>query len=221
MLGPSEARRFTDQVKRDAAALWRKLIELYEGGAWSALNYTSWHEYCKAEFGFGRSQSYRLLDAGRVAKAIPPVGEWEPGPRASIERTANGADPSLLINERQAREFVPLLRAEDEDAVVEVFSELKAEHGEKLTAETVREAVKRKLAPKAAAKTNGHAPRPPRDDLVVAQETLAVAYTKAGRLIAGFLEKHPEQGREDVCRRVAPRTWPALDAIVRQQEAKL
>lgn len=57
VFGGAEARRLTDQVKRDAQALWRKLIELYEGGAHTALNYTNWHEYCKAEFGFGRSHS--------------------------------------------------------------------------------------------------------------------------------------------------------------------
>ena len=64
----AEARRLTNELKRDAQALWSKLIELYEGGAHTALNYASWHEYCSAEFGFGKSHSYRLLDAGRVAR---------------------------------------------------------------------------------------------------------------------------------------------------------
>ena len=52
-LGPSEARRLTDQVKRDAKALWRKLGELYNGGAHTALGYSSWHAYCEAEFRHG------------------------------------------------------------------------------------------------------------------------------------------------------------------------
>jgi hypothetical protein len=113
VIGPSEARRLTDEVKRDAEALWQKLVELYDGGAHAALGYSSWQAYCEAEFGFGRSQSYRLLEAGRVAELVPHGG----------------------MNERQARELAPLLRDEDEDAVVEVWSEVSSEHGERLTAE--------------------------------------------------------------------------------------
>ena len=102
VLGPSEARRLTDAIKRDAEALWQKLVELYDGGAHTALGYSSWQTYCEAEFGFGRSQSYRLLEAGRVAELVPHGG----------------------MNERQARELAPLLRDEDENAVVEVWSKV-------------------------------------------------------------------------------------------------
>jgi hypothetical protein len=35
-LGPSEARRLTDQVKRDVQELWTKLVRLYEGEAHTA-----------------------------------------------------------------------------------------------------------------------------------------------------------------------------------------
>jgi hypothetical protein len=125
VLGPSEARRLTDEVKRDAEELWRKLVELYNGGAHTALGYSSWQAYCETEFGFGRSQSYRLLDAGRVAELVPHGG----------------------MNERQARELAPLLRDEGENGVAEVWSEVRAEHGELLTAKKVRTAVE-KLAPK-------------------------------------------------------------------------
>jgi hypothetical protein len=123
--GPSEARRLTDQVKSDAQALWQKLVELYEGGAWSALNYPSWHEYCATEFGFGRSHSYRLLEAGRVAELVPHGG----------------------MNERQARELAPVLREDDEEAVVDLWCELREEYGEQLTAEKVRAAVEKRLKP--------------------------------------------------------------------------
>jgi hypothetical protein len=67
-----------------------------------------------------------LLEAGRVAESV-----------------THGT-----LNERQARELVPVLRQEDEDAVVEVYAELKAEFGEKLTAEKVRTAVAKRLKPK-------------------------------------------------------------------------
>src|SRR6266508_1440298 len=69
-LGPSEARRLTDEVKQDAQALWKKLLALYEGDAHTALGYESWGAYAAEEFGVGQSQAYRLLDAGRVAEAI-------------------------------------------------------------------------------------------------------------------------------------------------------
>jgi hypothetical protein len=124
ILGPSEARRLTDAVKRDAEALWRKLVELYEGGAHTALGYSSWHAYCEAEFDMGQSRSYQLLDAGRVALVID---------------STNGG-----MNERQARELARLGEAE----VVEVWHELRAEHDEKLTTEKVRTAVEKRLAPK-------------------------------------------------------------------------
>jgi hypothetical protein len=128
ILGPSEARRLTEEVKRDAKSLWRKLVELYDGGAHTALAYSSWDAYCAAEFDFGHSQSYRLLEAGRVAELVPHGG----------------------MNERQARELAPLLRDEDENAVVELWAEVRAEHGERVTAEKVRTAVEKKRPPKQA-----------------------------------------------------------------------
>jgi hypothetical protein len=131
VLGPSEARRLTDEIKRDTEALWQKLVELYEGGAHTALGYSSWHAYCEAEFGMGQSRSYQLLDAGRVAHAL---------------HSTNGETAPL--NERQARELAPLIN--DQDKLAELWSEVRAEHGERMTAGKVRTAVEKKLAPKPA-----------------------------------------------------------------------
>ena len=50
-LSRDEARSLTDEVKRDAERLWRKLIELYDGEAHIALGYASWRSYYAAEFG--------------------------------------------------------------------------------------------------------------------------------------------------------------------------
>src|SRR2546429_7728907 len=47
----------TDEVKRDAEALWTKLLALYNGGAQLALGYTSWGDYFRDEFG-GRSEEH-------------------------------------------------------------------------------------------------------------------------------------------------------------------
>lgn len=194
--GSSEARRLTNEVKRDAEALWRKLIELYEGGAHTALNYPSWHEYCKAEFGFGRSHSYRLLEAGRVAGLVPHGG----------------------MNERQARELTPVLRDEDEDAVVDLWCELREEFGEQLTAENVRTAVERKLRPKPPGAEGLPVPRPEVDRIARAGEVLSQAYDNAARLIADWLADNPGEDRERVCRQIAPNSWQALEARVRRRQ---
>lgn len=116
-----EARTLTDEVKRDAEALWLKLVRLYEGNAHGALGYSSWHAYCQTEFGFGQSHAYRLLDAGRVAELFPHGG----------------------MNERQARELVPLL--DDEAELLETWRELRERYGDRLTAEKVRQAVQERL----------------------------------------------------------------------------
>jgi DNA N-6-adenine-methyltransferase (Dam) len=127
-LSPDDARALTDEVKRDAAALWTKLLALYEGRAHAALGYASWADYCAAEFDMRQSSAYRMLDAGRVVAALEahsPIGESAPA------------------NEAQARELVPLLK--DEAELVELWRELRAEHGEQLTADKVRRAVIERL----------------------------------------------------------------------------
>jgi hypothetical protein len=122
-LSATDARALTDEVKADAAALWAKLLALYEGGAHTALGYASWGAYCAAEFDMGQSAAYRMLDAGRV------VAELE-------AHSPNGGTPA---SERQARELLPVLRDAGEAAMVEVW------HGDRLTAAKVQEAVHDRL----------------------------------------------------------------------------
>src|SRR4051812_22864554 len=92
-LSADEARALTDEVKADVAALWAKLLRLYEGDAHSALGHSSWADFCGEEFGLGRSHSYRLLDAARVVSVLRQA------------QSPMGDSP----NERVVREFVPLL----------------------------------------------------------------------------------------------------------------
>lgn len=114
---PSDARSLTDEVKNDAAALWAKLLALYEGGAHTALGYSSWGAYYEAEFGESGTHGYRLLDSARVVDAIgSPMGE------------------------RVARELAPVLR-EAPERVAEVWADVVAEHGPSPTAVQVREHV--------------------------------------------------------------------------------
>jgi hypothetical protein len=125
VLGPSEARRLTKEVKRNAEELWRKLVELYNGGAHTALGYSSWGAYFETEFGQSGRRGYQLLDAGRV-----------------LESVNHG---STAPNERQARELAPLL--EQPEQLRETWSEIR-EQAEPAAAD-IREAVKAKLARRA------------------------------------------------------------------------
>lgn len=79
---------------RDAAALTDHALTLdaYERKAWQVLGYASWREYAKTEFSMGQSHAYRLLDQGRVIRAleeaagISPMGEIvsRPDPTTTI-----------------------------------------------------------------------------------------------------------------------------------------
>jgi hypothetical protein len=56
----TDARRLTDEVKADAQRLWAKLLCLYQGGAHTALGYTSWANYCENEFHMRKTRAYQL-----------------------------------------------------------------------------------------------------------------------------------------------------------------
>ena len=79
--------------------------------------------YLDERWSMSRSRGYRLIDGARVAELVSPMGD--------------------ISNERQARELVPLF--EDEAELVDVWRELKAEHGDRVTAEKVRTAVRQRL----------------------------------------------------------------------------
>lgn len=130
LLTVDAARAMTDAVKEDAEQLWRKLVELYEGSAHTALDYTSWHAYCDAEFGISQAHSYRLLHAGRALSVIQLDNQL---PRPS--------------SESQARELAPLLRAPE--ILRETWHEAVEKYGDP-TALQVRGLVERRRAPAAS-----------------------------------------------------------------------
>lgn len=45
------ARDLTDRIRRQLEFTWDLVIQAYEGGAWVALGYKSWNDYCVKEFG--------------------------------------------------------------------------------------------------------------------------------------------------------------------------
>ncbi len=123
-LGRVEARELTDRIRGRAEELWHMLLEAYERGAHTALGYGSWGEYFREEFGGKKSRAYQLIDASRVVRAIESHS-------TIVERP----------NEGQARELAPLAK-EDPEQAAELWSEVVAEHGDKLNATDVRQAVK-------------------------------------------------------------------------------
>jgi hypothetical protein len=153
-LDAAEARALTDEVKRDAASLWAKLLALYEGGAHLALGYSSWGAYFKAEFGGAGSRGYHLLDAARVNLAL--VGSTTVEPPAS---------------ERVARELAPLL--DEPERLQEVWTEAVERHGPEATAAQVREVVRGVVEPEPE-------PEPEHDQQVFSAGTLALCPTCGG-----------------------------------------
>jgi hypothetical protein len=110
-------------VKRDAERLWQQLVLLYQGGAHTALGYTSWGEYFESEFGGSSDYGYKLLRAGRVLDEV---------------RVDHGLTPP---NERQARELAPMLS--EPEQMREAWAEVRELHAEP-TADDVRDVVRRR-----------------------------------------------------------------------------
>jgi hypothetical protein len=126
-LTAEEARDLTDEVKADAATLWRKLLRLYEGEAHLALGFKTWGAYYTANFGGSGSRGRQLLVAGRVVRAIEEHAQ-----------VTNGTRPS----EGVARELAPVLANGGPEAVADTWQEAVEEFGPTPTAREVREVVR-------------------------------------------------------------------------------
>lgn len=89
----------TDQIKASVEDLWELLTEAYDRKAWKALGYKSWKGYIDKEFKMSESYSYRLLDRGKVIKALESAAKDSP----------MGESTASEITERQARKIKPRL----------------------------------------------------------------------------------------------------------------
>ena len=96
-MSSDEARAMTEEVLRDFGVLWNKVLDLYERGAHIALNYTSWGEYWRSEFGVSGARGEQLVRAGRVARALEAAGI------------------PLPANDSTARTLLPVLKNAPED----------------------------------------------------------------------------------------------------------
>lgn len=113
-LSADEARTITDRIKVAVEATWYLIAEAYQRGAWRALGYSSWDDYCTREFGTSRLRLPReersetvqsLRDAGLSVRAIAAAtGES----KSAIARTAgvpNGTPGKPLERETVTPNF--------------------------------------------------------------------------------------------------------------------
>ena len=80
-MNAEQAARLTERIKSSIDNLWELIVEAHDGQAWKALGYESWKGYVTKEFAMSESYSYRLIDKGKVIKALSaatqdsPIGE--------------------------------------------------------------------------------------------------------------------------------------------------
>lgn len=110
-LSAEEAQELTDEVRAELAALWTKVLELYEGGAHLALGYGSWRAYWAAEFGGQGARGEQYVRAGRVARALTEAGLPTPA------------------NDTVARKLTPVLRHAPQE-LAGVWSRAVQAHGQ-------------------------------------------------------------------------------------------
>jgi hypothetical protein len=91
--------------------------------------HATFEEYAHERWLLSRTRAYRLIDAANVAVALSPIGDTP-------------------ANEAQTRELAPMLRDEGEQAVVEVWRDLRERHGDKVTAHRIKVEVEQYLARK-------------------------------------------------------------------------
>lgn len=103
-MSADEARQITDRIRNTAEALHALLLEAHERRAWEAMGYPSWRAYAKCEFNMGQSHAYRLLDQGRVIKALAEATNSPIGETLINESTARQIKPQLALVTAKVRE---------------------------------------------------------------------------------------------------------------------
>ncbi|MEJ7871290.1 MAG: site-specific DNA-methyltransferase [Rubrobacteraceae bacterium] len=86
--------------------------------------YKTFEDYCRERWGWSRSYAHRQIEAADTVELLPIGNRPE--------------------NEAQARELAPLLRADEREAL-DVYRELREEHGDRVTATMIRRLVRPRL----------------------------------------------------------------------------
>lgn len=109
------------------------------------VHYDTFGDYCAYRWEMSRSYAYRLIDAAEIEESVSTIGDIQ-GPR----------------HESHARALAPL--KEHHEALVSVWTALRQEHGDELTAEVVHNAVRARLR-EIEARRPGAAPEPASEPL--------------------------------------------------------
>jgi hypothetical protein len=113
-MSEAEARKLTDQIKRDAEVLWDNLVAAYHGRADIALGYACWDLYCQNEFGQLRLRLPRE-ERQAVVASLKASGLSD----RAIE-SATGVSRRTLIRDRQSGgDNVTTSEPVDENALAE------------------------------------------------------------------------------------------------------
>jgi phage N-6-adenine-methyltransferase len=113
------------------------LLEIRDRRLYREKGYTRFEDYCREQWGWSSRHVNRNIEAAKTAEIMRPIG--------------------LIQTESQARELVPLVKADEQEAV-KVWQELKEEYGDNITAEKIRQTVKEILKPEGTAQQ----PTPPK-----------------------------------------------------------
>lgn len=125
-----QAQHHVDQIKAGINDIGRHLLELHDGRGWEALGYETWRACAQAEFGFGKSQAYRLMAEAKVI--------------ANLQNSPIGENVELPSRESHIRELAKLPSDQQAEAWETAQQEAEA-NDEPLTAKTVAAVVSRRL----------------------------------------------------------------------------
>jgi len=117
-LTADEARALTDKIKADADRLYVRVREAQRRRAWEALDYRSFEDYVRQEFGYGRRAAFYALRRGTLTEEIAAA--------AGIECTAVhlSAAAARRIESDQVVEAVRRRVAEGDDPLRAVDDEI-------------------------------------------------------------------------------------------------
>ena len=124
----AQAQKLTDRIKAAADDLWSLLLEAHEGKAWKALGYATWEAYIGAEFDMSRGHAYRLIDQGKVVRAIEDAAGTNVAKRRQItEAVAREIKPVLAEVTQEIKEKV----AKGADPIQTTYEVIEAKRVEK------------------------------------------------------------------------------------------
>jgi len=102
------------------------LLEVRDKRLYREKGYSRFEDYCREEWGWSKTHANRNIAAAKTAEILTPMG--------------------AIQTERQAREFAPLVKKDEEEAV-ETWRQLKDTYGDNITSNKIKEAVTEKLKP--------------------------------------------------------------------------